>query len=137
MCFCRNVFKACSFSLADPKDSASRRKLQIDQYPKHCCSRQTMQYNSLLAICSGTKYTRCVYVESGTNILCNLRGSLHIVSELLPAGEDVTIGTDTRTVAVKQRTLSAWTSLANLATWMLLRQCAPAEAMVTGKLPFR
>ena len=48
-----------------------------------------MQCKLLLAICSGAKYTRCVYVESGTDIFGNLRGSLHIVSDL-PRVEDAT-----------------------------------------------
>lgn len=53
--------------------------------------------------------------------------------------EDATGGTESRTVAVKHRTLSAWTSFANLATWTMLHQCTSAEAivMVMGNLPFK
>lgn len=75
-----------------------------------------MQYGLLLAISSGAKYTRWVYVEGAANILCNLRGSLHMVNELLSAAETVNIRMMIHTVAVKHRTLSAWTSFANLAT---------------------
>lgn len=74
------------------------------------------QCNLLRAICRSAEYTRRVYVEGGTYILCNLRSSLHIVSDL-PAAEDATKLRETPTVAVKHRTLSAWTSFANLATW--------------------
>lgn len=52
-------------------------------------------------------------------------------------GEDATDGTESRTVAVKHRTLSAWTSFANLATWTMLRQCTSAEAMAMRNLPFK
>lgn len=42
-----------------------------------------MQRNILLAICSRAKYTCCVYVEGGTDIICNLGGSLLTVNDLL------------------------------------------------------
>ena len=75
-----------------------------------------MQYDLLLPISSGAKYSRRIYVEGGADILCNFRRSLNVVSELLPAKEAVKKRTETRTVAVKHRTRSAWTSFANLAT---------------------
>ena len=51
-----------------------------------------MRCDLLLAICSGAKYTGCVYVECGTDILCNLRGSLHTFSDLPRVEEDAANG---------------------------------------------
>lgn len=96
-----------------------------------------MQYNLLLPICSGAKNTRRVYVEGGADVLCDFGCSLNVVSEVLPAKEAVTKRTETHTVALKHRTRSAWTSFANLATYIMPRQCVPVKAMVMGKLPLR
>ncbi len=43
--------------------------------------------NLLLTIRSGAKYSPRVYVEGSTDVLCNLRGSLRVVSDLTPVDD--------------------------------------------------
>ena len=66
-----------------------------------------MGYNLLLAICSGAEDSCCVYIERGTDIICNFRGSLSIINYLWHVKEYTTRRMKTRTVAVKHSTLSA------------------------------